>query len=297
MNDVGFIGLGIMGSPMATNLQSGGFQVTGFNRTSGKDGDLLASGGRSADTLGGAVDGADVVCLMLPDSPDVEQVMTGADGVIARARPGALVVDFSTIRPDVGRNMAALCRSRGLSFLDAPVSGGQAGAINASLSIMVGGHAEDVAAARPVLSCVGKTVVHVGPHGAGQVVKAANQVVVAANIAALAEALLLLEGHDIAIEGALEVLANGLAGSRVLDQKAHLMAAREFAPGFRVGLHAKDLRIGAQAAHEVGLVMPMMTLVAQLLDSAVANGDGGLDHAALMRVAERMSGRATTSSR
>ena len=178
-----------------------------------------------------------------------------------------------------------------MRLVDAPVSGGEAGAKNAALSIMVGGEADDFEAAKPFLDAVGKTVVHVGPSGAGQTVKAANQLIVAANIEALAEAVVFLEAYGVDTEAALEVLGGGLAGSKVLDQKKQNMLDRSFDPGFRIALHHKDLGIVTAAAREAGVVVPLGGLVAQLMASALANGDGGLDHSGLLRGVERLSGR------
>ncbi|MGH3588529.1 MAG: NAD(P)-dependent oxidoreductase, partial [Pseudonocardia sp.] len=241
MTSIGFVGLGIMGLPMAANLAAAGFEVTGYNRSKAKA-DLLAErGGHAAGSVAEAVRGADVVVTMLPDSPDVREVLLGEDGVFAHARPGALVIDASTIRPDVARELAAAGAERGFRVVDAPVSGGEQGAIEGTLSIMVGGAVEDVAAARPVLDAVGATIVHVGPAGAGQTVKAANQLIVAGNIELVAEALVFLEAHGVDTEAATEVLGGGLAGSTVLQRKAAGMRAREFAPGFRIDLHHKDL--------------------------------------------------------
>ena len=288
---IGFIGLGIMGSPMAVHLATAGHQVTGFNRSPEKTKPLVAAGGRNAASTAEAVTDADVVCLMVPDSPDVVTLMEGEDGVFAQARPGALIIDFSSIRPDVTADLAARARERGLRYLDAPVSGGEAGAKNAALSIMVGGSADDFQAAKPILDVVGGTVVHVGPNGAGQTVKAANQLIVAANIEALAEALVFLEAYGVDTKAALEVLGGGLAGSKVLDQKKENMLGRSFEPGFRIDLHHKDMGIVTAAAREAGVVIPLGALVAQLVAATRAAGDGGLDHSALLRGVERLSGR------
>ncbi|WP_028936216.1 NAD(P)-dependent oxidoreductase [Pseudonocardia spinosispora] len=293
MTTIAFVGLGIMGSPMACHLARGGHDVVGFNRTPGKAAALIDAGGREAESLAGAVKGADVVALMLPDSPDVRAVLTDSDGVFAQLNPGALIIDFSSIRPDVARELASEAAERGLRMIDAPVSGGEAGAVNAALSIMVGGAEEDVTAARPLLDLVGKTVVHVGPAGAGQTVKAANQLIVAGNIALLAEALVFLEAHHADLPAAVEVLGGGLAGSAVLNQKAPKMLAGEFAPGFRIDLHHKDMGIVTSAAREAGVTTPMGALVAQLVAATRAAGDGGLDHSALYRTIARLSGRAT----
>ena len=297
MTTIGFIGLGLMGSPMAVHLAEAGFTVAGYNRTPEKAEPLVAAGGRAATSIADAVRDADVVAVMLPDSPDVRNVLAGDDGVFANAKPGTLVIDFSSIRPDVATELARQGADQGLRILDAPVSGGEAGAKNATLSIMVGGAAADFAAARAVFDAVGKTVVHVGPSGAGQTVKAANQLIVATNIQALAEAVVFLRAHGVDLDAALEVLGGGLAGSAVLTQKRQNMRDGAFEPGFRVALHHKDLGIVTAASREAGVILPVGALVAQLMASAVAVGDGGLDHSALLRGVERLSGAPTPPER
>ena len=292
MTTVGFIGLGIMGAPMAANLVKAGFDVVGYNRTPDKVQALIEQGGRGAEGVAEVVRGADVVVTMLPDSPDVHEVTTGPDGVFENAEPGLLYVDMSSIRPDVSRSVAAAGQERGIRVLDAPVSGGEAGAIEASLSIMVGGETADFEAALPMLQAVGKTIVHVGPAGAGQTVKAANQLIVAGNIELLAEALVFLEAYGVDTEAAVRVLGGGLAGSAVLDRKANGMLAREFVPGFRLELHHKDLGIVQSAAREAGVVLPLGAIVSQLVAAMVARGDGALDHSGLFKLAEELSGRA-----
>jgi 2-hydroxy-3-oxopropionate reductase len=291
MANIAFIGLGIMGLPMSIHLAQAGHTVVGYNRNPDKAKPLVDAGGRAAESVADAVDGAEVVCVMVPDSPDVQQVLAGEDGVFDSAASGTLVIDFSSIRPDVTAELAVQAHERGLRLLDAPVSGGEAGAKNAALSIMVGGDAADFEVARPYLDAVGKTVVHVGPSGSGQTVKAANQLIVAANIQALAEAVVFLKAYDVDLESALTVLGGGLAGSAVLTQKKQNMVDGSFEPGFRIDLHHKDLGIVTSAAREVGVVVPVAALVAQLMASARANGDGGLDHSALLRGVERLSGR------
>ncbi len=291
MTKIAFIGLGIMGSPMAVHLAKAGHQVVGFNRTPTKAQPLVRAGGQAAESIAEAVRDAEVVAVMVPDSPDVRDVLTGEDGVFANAAAGTLVVDFSSIRPDVTVELAELAQEKGFRLLDAPVSGGEAGAVNAALSIMVGGAEADFSAAKPLLDVVGKTVVHVGPSGSGQTVKAANQLIVAGNIQLLAEAVIFLEAYGVDTKAAIEVLGGGLAGSKVLDQKGEKMLARSFDPGFRIELHHKDLGIVTSAAREAGVVVPLGALVAQLMASAKAVGDGGLDHSALLRGVERLSGR------
>ena len=291
MTKIAFIGLGIMGSPMAVHLATAGYEVAGYNRTAEKAKPLVQAGGRAADSVAEAVRDAEVVAVMVPDSPDVREVLSGEHGVFANAKPGTLIIDFSSIRPDVSVELAGQAKEKGFRLLDAPVSGGEAGAVNAALSVMVGGDEDDFSAAQPLLDVVGKTVVHVGPSGSGQTVKAANQLIVAANIQVLAEAVIFLEAYGVDTKAAIEVLGGGLAGSKVLDQKGEKMLARSFDPGFRVELHHKDLGILTSAAREAGVVVPLGALVAQLMASAKAVGDGGLDHSALLRGVERLSGR------
>lgn len=278
---------------MSTHLARAGFDVAGFNRTPEKAAPLVEAGGKAAASIAEAVSGADVIALMLPDTPDVVTVLTEPGGVFENARPGSLVIDFSTIRPDTTVELASQAAERGLRILDAPVSGGEAGAKAATLSIMVGGEPEVFAEARPVFDAVGKTIVLVGPHGAGQTVKAANQLIVAGNIELVAEALVFLEAHGVDTSAAFDVLAGGLAGSRVLDQKRSNMLDRSFAPGFRIDLHHKDMGIVVAAAREAGVIIPLGAVAAQLMASARAAGDGNLDHSALLRIVERLSGRSS----
>ena len=290
MTTVGFIGLGIMGSPMSVHLANAGYTVAGYNRSAERLATLVEAGGRAATSIPDAVRDADVVAVMVPDSPDVQDVLLGEDGVFANAKPGTLVIDFSSIRPDVTTELAGRARAQGFRLLDAPVSGGEAGARNAALSIMVGGDAEDFEAAKPLFDVVGKTIVHVGPSGSGQTVKAANQLIVATNIQALAEAVVFLRAYGVDLDAALEVLGGGLAGSTVLNQKKRNMLDGNFQPGFRIALHHKDMGIVTSAAREAGVVLPVGALVAQLMASALAVGDGGLDHSGLLRGVERLSG-------
>ncbi|WP_125616197.1 2-hydroxy-3-oxopropionate reductase [Specibacter cremeus] len=290
MSNVAVIGLGIMGLPMAKNLASAGHTVTGFNRSQGAIDKLVAAGGKAGASIADAVKDADFVITMVPDSPDVEAVVSGPDGVFANAPKGAVWIDASSIRPDVAKRLSADAVAAGIRPLDAPVSGGEQGAIDAVLSIMVGGTAEDFAAAGAVLGAVGKTIVHVGPSGSGQTVKAANQLIVAVNIQALAEAVVFLEAYGVDTDAALKVLGGGLAGSKVLDQKGQKMLDRNFDPGFRLALHNKDLGIVTAAAREAGVVVPLGSAVAQLVSALVARGDGGLDHSGLFKLATELSG-------
>jgi len=283
---VGFVGLGIMGGPMAANLVAAGYDVTGYDVSAERVAGLIARGGKGAAGVAEAVAGADVVITMLPDSPQVEQV---APEIVEHARPGLLYLDMSTIRPETSRRVAKLAAPAGVRTLDAPVSGGERGAIDGTLSIMVGGAGDDVEAARPLLAVLGTTIVHVGPPGAGQTVKAANQLVVGGIYGLVAEAIVLLEASGVDPVAGLDVLAGGLAGSRILDLKRHTMIKREFAPGFRVDLHHKDMGIAVAAAREAGVALPLTGQVAQLVAAARAQGHGSLDHSALLKVIERLN--------
>jgi 2-hydroxy-3-oxopropionate reductase len=265
MTTVAFVGLGIMGAPMARNLRAAGFDVVAYNRSPAKVEQFVSDGGRGAGSVADAVREADAVVT--------------------------LVVDMSTIRPDVTRRIAEAAAARELSFLDAPVSGGEQGAIDGKLSIMVGGEAAAFESARPILDALGTTVVHVGGSGSGQTVKAANQLVVAGVIELVSEALTFLDAYDVDLESAVRVLAGGLAGNAVLDRKAPGMLARNFQPGFRVDLHHKDLGIFGDAARQAGTATPLGAVVAGLVASLRAQGMGDLDHSALLLQVERLSGR------
>ena len=290
MARIGFVGLGIMGAPMSANLAKAGHQVTGYNRTPGKAGPLVSAGGRSAESLAAAVTDADVIALMLPDSSDVEAVLRGPSGVFDLAAEGSLLIDFSSINPGVARQLAVEAREHGLRMLDAPVSGGEMGAVEGVLSIMVGGDIKDFESAESIFSAVGKTVVFVGPSGSGQTVKVANQLIVAGAIEPLAEAIVFLEASGADMPSALRVLGGGLAGSTVLDRKGAAMLARDYAPGFRLELHDKDLNNFMEAAQDVGVVAPLGALVSQLVRSLKARGLGHLDHSALLSLVELLSG-------
>ncbi|WP_372458257.1 2-hydroxy-3-oxopropionate reductase [Streptomyces niphimycinicus] len=291
--NIAFIGLGIMGGPMAANLVKAGHTVTGYSRGRAAVDTLTAAGGRGADSIAEAVREAEVVITMVPADPQVKEVVLGEGGVLEHARPGTLLIDMSSITPQTSLEVDAAARDKGLRTLDAPVSGGEAGAIEGVLSIMVGGDPDDFADAGPVFEALGTTIVHVGPHGAGQTVKAANQLMVAIHLEALAEAVVFLENAGVDLKAALEVLGGGLAGSTVLARKRQAVLDRDFKPGFRIDLHHKDMGIVVDAARAVAAPLPVGALVAQLVASARAYGDGGLDHSALLRGVERLAGRAT----
>jgi 2-hydroxy-3-oxopropionate reductase len=291
MATIAFIGLGIMGGPMAGHLVKAGHTVIGVNRSPGPVQNLVEAGGRGAASVAEAVPEADVIITMVPDSPDVEGLALGDDGIYANARSGAIHLDMSSIRPDVSVRLAEAGRERGVRVLDAPVSGGEAGAKEATLSIMVGGEEADFKEAKPIMEAVGSTIVYVGPTGSGQTVKAANQLIVAGTIELVAEAIVFLEAYGVDTEAAIAVLAGGLAGNRILDRKGASMLARRFEPGFRIDLHHKDMGIVTDAARAKGVAIPLGALTAQLVGAVRAQGDGGLDHSALLKGVERLSGR------
>jgi 2-hydroxy-3-oxopropionate reductase len=290
MTTIAFIGLGIMGRPMARNLVSAGHEVVAFSRSPGPVEAHVRSGGRAAGSVAEAVSDASVIITMLPDSPDVQSVAAGDGGIFASAADGTLYIDMSTIRPDVARDLAAQGGRHCIRVLDAPVSGGEQGAIDGALSIMVGGAASDFAAAHPYLAALGKRIVHAGPAGSGQTVKAANQLIVAGTIELVAEAIVFLRAHGVDTEAAVRVLAGGLAGNAILDRKAAGMLAGTFEPGFRIDLHHKDLGIVTAAAREAGVILPLGSAVAQLMAAMAAQGHGGLDHSALLLLVEQLSG-------
>ncbi|WP_280265603.1 2-hydroxy-3-oxopropionate reductase [Nocardia wallacei] len=291
MSKIGFIGLGIMGSPMAGHLVRAGHEVTGYTLNTEALDKLEAEGGKRAGNIAEAVRDAEIVITMLPNHPQVEEVVLGADGVFAHAPKGALLIDFSTIRPESSIAIAEAGADGGFRVLDAPVSGGQAGAEQGVLSIMVGGTEPDFTTATPIFDAVGKTFIHVGGHGAGQIVKAANQLVVGGTYALVAEAIVLMEALGVDAGKGLDVLAGGLAGSRILELKRTSMVAREFAPGFRIDLHHKDMGIVADAARQADIALPTGALVGSLIAAGRAQGLGSLDHSALLKVIENLNGR------
>ncbi|HCT76537.1 MAG TPA: 2-hydroxy-3-oxopropionate reductase [Micromonosporaceae bacterium] len=292
MTTIGFIGLGIMGAPMAGHLVKAGHKVTGYDVVPAGLEKLAAAGGQPAGSIAAAVNNAEVVITMLPNHPQVEAVVLGEDGVLAHAKPGTLLIDMSSIRPETSIAVAQAAAARGVRVLDAPVSGGEAGAIEAVLSIMAGGEADDFAEALPLFEFLGKTIVHVGPHGAGQVVKAANQLLVAGIIVLNAEALVLMEASGVDGRKGLSVLNGGLAGSTVLTRKIENFVNRDYTPGFRIDLHDKDMGIALAAARTAGVGLPLTGAVSQLVASAKAAGRGGQDHSALLGLLEDLNGKA-----
>ncbi|MFE2518325.1 2-hydroxy-3-oxopropionate reductase [Streptomyces mirabilis] len=290
MKTIAFLGLGTMGSPMAVNLCRAGHTVYGWNRSDGRTGPLLAAGGRASMSIREAIRDVDVVITMLPDAPQVEEVAYGPAGILANARPGALLIDMSTIAPQNSINLASNAAKQGIRVLDAPVAGGEAGAIEGALSIMVGGETDDFEDAKPVFEALGRTITHCGSHGLGQTVKAANQLILAINIQACAEAVIFLEKSGVNLEAALDVLGGGLAGSNVLTRKRTNFLDRDYTPSFTMALHHKDMGIVTDTASAIGAAIPLGSIAAQLVASAVTRGDAALDHSALLRGVELLSG-------
>jgi 2-hydroxy-3-oxopropionate reductase len=285
---IGFIGLGIMGLPMAKNLLKAGYQVIGYDLVGERLSQLLIQGAQAATSSRDAAARAQVVITMLPDSPDVEKAYLGEDGVLAGAIAGTLLVDMSTISPVVAIGVAKEAGKRGCPMLDAPVSGGETGAIQGTLSIMVGGPAEVFQRAEPFFKVLGKPVL-CGPSGAGQTVKACNQIQVALSLVGMAEALVLGEkaGVDPAI--ILSVLSAGYAQTRVMDARGARVLRGDFTPGFRSQLHLKDLDIVRETARAYGCSLPGSSLAHELFASMQAHGWGDLDHSAIIKVIQLLS--------
>jgi len=273
-----------MGKPMARNLLRAGYPVTVHNRSRPPVDELVAEGAADGGSPRGVAEQSEVVITMLPDTPDVEQVTFGPQGLVEGLRPGSVLVDMSTISPVATRAIAARLRERGVEMLDAPVSGGQRGAEEGTLSIMVGGDPQTFERVRPLFQALGKSVVHVGPVGAGQVCKACNQVVVALTLQAVAEALVLAERNGVDPARVRQALLGGFAGSRILEVHGQRMLEGNYQPGFRARLHHKDLRIALETGRSAGVPMLGTALVHELLGAVVARGWGDLDHSALVRL-------------
>jgi 2-hydroxy-3-oxopropionate reductase len=286
---IGFIGLGIMGKPMARNLLKAGHSLVVHSRSRAPVDELAKEGAEIAASAEEVAQRSQVVITMLPDSPDVDLVYAGEHGVFAGAKPGTLLIDMSSISPVVARKLAAEAEKRGCDMLDAPVSGGEAGAIGAALSIMIGGKAAAVERAMTIFQALGKNIVHVGDAGAGQVAKAANQVVVGITIAAVSEALVLAKKAGVDPAKVRQVLLGGFAQSKVLEAHGQKMLDRNFKPGFRIRLHKKDLNIALATGGEYGVPLMVTSLVAQMMEAMKATGRGDLDHAGLVTLVEELS--------
>ena len=289
---IGFIGLGVMGKPMAKNLIKKGHQLVVHSRTRASVDEVAAAGAAAATSPADVARQSTLVITMLPDTPDVELVLSGRDGVLSALRSGTIVVDMSSISPVATKRLAALTAAKGGSMLDAPVSGGEIGAINATLSIMVGGDETAFARARPVLEAMGtaERIVHIGASGSGQVCKICNQVAIGGALAGVSEAFALAKKAGVDAARVRQALLGGFAASRVLEVHGERMLNRNYKPGFRTRLYQKDLRLASEAAAASGVAMPGTALVAQLVNALVASGGGDLDYAALGTVLFELAG-------
>jgi len=293
--DVGFIGLGIMGRPMALNLLKGGHTVHVWARRAESMAPLVEAGAKACTSPAAVAGQADVVISMVADAPDVEQVMLGkasvAEGVERLGKQGLVAVDMSTIAPSAARAIAEKLKARGVDFIDAPVSGGEVGAVAGTLSIMAGGSAEAFAKAEPAFQCLGKNIVHVGASGAGQVAKACNQIVTGMGVLAVAEAFNFARQADVDPAKVREALLGGFAYSRILENHGQRMLDRNFKPGFKAWMHQKDLNIVMHSAHELGLCLPGSAATAQMFNALVGSGLGEEDSVAVLKLLERLSGQ------
>ena len=290
METIGFIGLGIMGRPMAENLREADYELVVYNRSEEKADEFVEGGGEKASSPREVAEKSDVVITMLPDSPQVEELVLGEDGVAAGMSEGKLYIDMSSIAPATSRQVHEVLQEKGVEALDAPVSGGQPAAESGELAIMVGGSDEAVERARPILEVMGKAVTHIGPPGAGQVAKAANQVVVALTIQAVAEALTLVRKTGVDAAKVREALLGGLAQSKILEMHGERMLEHDFDPGFKLSLHRKDLAIALQAAREEGVPLLATAQAAEVMNALLASGHGDEDHAVIASFYEELAG-------
>ena len=289
MKRIGFIGLGIMGKPMCMNLLKAGYPLIVNSRSQASVAIIVQAGADAAASPKDVASQSDIVITMLPNSPQVQSVILGENGVLAGAKPGTIVVDMSSIAPLVSREVAEQLALKQVRFLDAPVSGGEPKAVEGTLSIMVGGSQEDFDACLPVLQSMGASVVRVGDVGAGNVAKLANQIIVALNIAAMSEALVLATKAGVEPEVVYQAIRGGLAGSAVLDAKAPMVMSRNFTPGFKTDLHIKDLNNVLETAHAIGVPLPLTAAVMEMMQALKVQGMGGDDHGGLIRYYETMA--------
>jgi 2-hydroxy-3-oxopropionate reductase len=287
---IGFIGLGIMGKPMSKNLLKAGYPVIVHSRSRGPVDEVVKAGAKAASSPKDVAAHSDVLITMLPNSPEVEQVALGKDGIIEGARPGLVFVDMSTISPIVSKKVGEALAAKGVKMLDAPVSGGEKGAIDAALSIMVGGDKATFDSVLPIFQGMGKTITLLGPLGMGGFTKLANQIIVAVNLTALAEALTLGKKAGLDRELLLTALAGGLAGSRCLEQKKANYIAGTYNPGFKVDLHFKDLGLIMESARALGVPLPATAVVQELFSAMRVKGRGGLDHSGIITLLEDLAG-------
>ncbi|MBI4377706.1 MAG: 2-hydroxy-3-oxopropionate reductase [Nitrospinae bacterium] len=289
LEKIGFIGLGIMGKPMARNLMKAGYSLVVYNRSPKPVEELVKEDAVKANSAAEVAEEAKIIITMLPDGPDVEQVILGPKGIIDKAKSGSIVIDMSSIAPAVTLHIGEVLHGKGIHFIDAPVSGGEPGAIAGTLSIMVGGDEGIVEEVKPILQKMGKSVIRVGELGAGQTAKLVNQILVAIHIQAMGEAFVLAKKSGVSPTIVFEAIRNGLAGSNILNAKMPLILSRNFKPGFKMKLHQKDLRNALLTARELGLNLPVTTMVQKSLSSLVEKGKGEEDHSGLVHVIEEIN--------
>ncbi len=287
---IGFVGLGIMGRPMALNILKGGFDLTVWARRAESMAPLLEAGAKGAASPAEVAATCDIVVSMVSDAPDVEAVALGAGGVAEGAKPGLIYIDMSTIAPAAAQSIAARLAEKGVTMLDAPVSGGEVGAINAGLTIMVGGDEAAFEKAKAVLACMGKSVNLIGGSGAGQVTKACNQILTGVTVMAVAEAFNFARKSGVDAGKVREALLGGFAYSRILENHGQRMLDRNFKPGFKAWMHQKDMNIVVQEAHRLGLMLPTSAATAQLFNAMVGSGLGEEDSIAALKLLEGLSG-------
>ena len=287
---IGFIGLGIMGRPMAKNLIKAGYSLVVHSRSRGPVDDVVKAGARAAGSPKDVAAQSDVVITMLPNSPDVEAVALGKDGIIEGAKKGLVFVDMSTISPIVTQKIGKALAAKGVAMLDAPVSGGEKGAIDGALSIMVGGDKAVFEGVLPIFQAMGKTITHLGPLGAGGFTKLANQIIVAVNLTALGEALTLARKAGLDRALTLKALGGGLAGSKCLEQKTPNYVGGTYNPGFKIDLHFKDLGLIMESSRALGVPLPCTAVVQELFNAMRVKGKGGLDHSGVITLLEELAG-------
>jgi len=286
---LGFVGLGVMGRPMAKHLLKAGYPLVVHNRSKGPVDELASAGGRPAGSSKSVAEQVDILITMLPNSPDVELVALGPKGIIEGARSSLIYVDMSTISPLVSQKVGKALEAKGVRMLDAPVSGGEKGAIDAALSIMVGGERSTFDTVLPIFQVMGKTITHLGPLGCGGFTKLANQIIVALNLTALGEALTLAKKAGLNRELTLKALGGGLAGSRCLEQKTPNYLSNSYNPGFKIDLHYKDLGLIMESARALGVPLPTTAIVQELFGALRARGRGGLDHSGVITLLEDLA--------
>jgi 2-hydroxy-3-oxopropionate reductase len=289
MQKIGFIGLGIMGKPMAKNLLKAGYELVVYDIVSAAVQELVAVGAEKGTSPKDVAGKTEIIITMLPNSPHVKEVALGKNGIIEGADAGKIVIDMSSIAPLVAREVAAKLAEKGIEMIDAPVSGGEPKAIDGTLSIMVGGKQDVFDKCLPILKSMGSSAVLCGDIGAGNVTKLANQIIVASNIAAMSEALVLATKSGVEPEKVYQAIRGGLAGSTVLDAKAPLVMERKFDPGFRIDLHIKDLGNIMETGHEVGAPLPLSAIVMEMMQNLKADGLGKEDHGALIKFYEKLA--------